>query len=41
LQELYEELYNLGHKFPEPSEEQKDAAIILAKKLGLGLPPED
>ena len=41
LQEVYEELYNLGYKFPEPSEEQKDAAIILAKKLGLGLPPED
>jgi hypothetical protein len=41
LQELYEELYTLGYKFPEPTEEQLDTAMILAKKLGLGLPPED
>jgi hypothetical protein len=41
LNEVYEQLYNLGYEFPKPSEEQIDAAMILAKKLGLGLPPEE
>jgi len=41
LQELYEELYNLGHRFPEPTEEQLDDAKKIAKEMDLGLDLED
>jgi hypothetical protein len=41
LQELYEELYTLGHRFPEPTEEQLDDAKKIAKEMDLGLEFED
>jgi hypothetical protein len=41
LNEVYEQLYNLGHKFPEPSEKQLDEAKKIARDLDLGLEPED
>jgi len=41
LNEVYEQLYNLGHKFPEPSKEQLDEAKKIARDLDLGLEPED
>jgi hypothetical protein len=41
LQELYEELYTLGHRFPEPTEEQLDDAKKIAKEMDLGLEFEE
>ena len=41
LQEVYEELYNLGYKFPEPTEEQLDDAKKIAKEMDLGLEFEE
>ena len=41
LNEVYEQLYNLGYKFPEPSKEQLDEAKKIARDLDLGLEPED
>jgi hypothetical protein len=41
LNEVYEQLYSLGYKFPEPSKEQLDEAKKIAKDLDLGLDIED
>lgn len=41
LQELYEELFARGYKFPEPSSEQIEQAKKIAKDLDLGLEFDD
>ena len=41
LNEVYDQLYNLGHKFPEPSKQQMNEAKKIAKDLDLGLDLED
>lgn len=41
LQEIYEELYNLGYKFPESSPEQIEQAKRIAKDMNLGLEFDD
>ena len=41
LNEVYEQLYSLGYKFPEPSKEQMNEAKKIAKDMDLGLDLED
>lgn len=41
LNEVYEQLYSLGYKFPEPTKEQLDDAKKIAKEMDLGLDLED
>ena len=41
LNEVYEQLYDLGYKFPEPSKEQMNEAKKIAKDMNLGLDLED